>query len=180
MIDDSVSTLDDDAIQQSTVSYLLYIVLQEQHYYKNNTTARTSTMTDPAVHSTTTDLANAPPTIPTIHEPSDLDELFLRVKSKKPWALEKKRELLKSFVSKSPRHLFDLQFSKRVEVAELFTMLKTAKKSGIATWNATRVARKLVFIYRMVEGFQRETSTSSGRLNNTSRLEDEDVRTLRK
>jgi hypothetical protein len=58
-----------------------------------------------------------------VTDPKDDDELFEMAKSKKSsWGAKRKRDLLKAFSVKNPRHLFDKSFSERTDVQELFAL----------------------------------------------------------
>jgi hypothetical protein len=88
-----------------------------------------------------------------VEDPKDGDEVFEMAKSKKSsWDAKRKRDLLKAFSVKNPRHIFDKSFSERADVQELFVLFKTEKKK-IVTWNATMCARKLVYLYRLVQAY---------------------------
>ena len=104
-------------------------------------------------------------------------------KSKKSsWDAKRKRDLLKAFSAKNPRHIFYKSFSERADVQELFVLFKTEKKK-IATWNATMCARKLVYLYRLVQAYdsgiesQRCTATRPSQTGNNK--EDKEIGNLR-
>jgi hypothetical protein len=52
---------------------------------------------------------------------------------------------------KNPRHIYP--FSERADVQELFILFKKTEKRKIATWNAKMCARKLVYLYRLVQAY---------------------------
>jgi len=118
-----------------------------------------------------------------VTDPKDDDELFEMAKSKKlSWDAKRKRDLLKAFSLKNPRHIFDKSFSERTDVKELFVLFKTQKKK-IATWNATMCARKLVFLYRLVQaydsGIDSRCCTSTRPSQTGNNKEDEEIGNLR-
>ena len=58
-----------------------------------------------------------------VTDPDDDYELFAMARSKKPsWDIKRKRDLLKAFSVKNPRHIFDKSFSERADVQELYVL----------------------------------------------------------
>ncbi len=118
-----------------------------------------------------------------VTDPKDDGELFEMAKSKKSsWGAKRKRDLLKAFSVKNPRHIFDKSFSERTDVQELFALFKTKKKK-IATWNATLCARKLVYLYRLVQAYDSGIESRRCMATRPSRTgsnkEDEEIGNLR-
>ncbi len=87
-----------------------------------------------------------------VTDPKDDDELFEMAKSKKSSAMgcQEKERPNQSLFDEEPTHIFDNSFSERKDVQELFILFKTEKKK-IATWKTIMCARKLVYLYWLVQ-----------------------------